>query len=128
MDRERISRVGMNTNQVASAVSDAVKGNIATSFVDQGVEFEVLVELDPKDKSETLDLSNIQIQTPTYGWMPLKNLARLERYTGPTNVMRINQERVTEITAELAGTDLKAASDQARILSGSSRLARWVSI
>ena len=66
MDRERISRVGMNTNQVASAVSDAVKGNIATSFVDQGVEFEVLVELDPKDKSETLDLSNIQIQTPTW--------------------------------------------------------------
>lgn len=116
MDRERISRVGMNTNQVASAVSDAVKGNIATSFVDQGVEFEVLVELDAKDKSETLDLSNIQIQTPTAGWMPLKNLARLERYTGPTNVMRINQERVTEITAELAGTDLKAASDQARIL------------
>tara|TARA_Y200000002_G_scaffold170149_1_gene140351 strand:- start:2758 stop:5919 length:3162 start_codon:yes stop_codon:yes gene_type:complete len=116
MDRERISRVGMNTNQVASAVSDAVKGNIATSFVDQGVEFEVLVELDPKDKSETLDLSNIQIQTPAAGWMPLKNLARLERYTGPTNVMRINQERVTEITAELAGTDLKAASDQARLL------------
>jgi len=116
MDRERISRVGMNTNQVASAVSDAVKGNIATSFVDQGVEFEVLVELDPKDKSETLDLSNIQIQTPSSGWMPLKNLARLERYTGPTNVLRINQERVTEITAELAGTDLKAASDQSRIL------------
>ena len=116
MDRERISRVGMNTNQVASAVSDAVKGNVATSFVDQGVEFEVLVELDPKDKSETLDLSNIQIQTPAVGWMPLKNLARLERYTGPTNVMRINQERVTEITAELAGTDLKAASDQARLL------------
>ena len=116
MDRERISRVGMNTNQVASAVSDAVKGNVATSFVDQGVEFEVLVELDPMDKSETLDLSNIQIQTPAAGWMPLKNLARLERYTGPTNVMRINQERVTEITAELAGTDLKAASDQARLL------------
>ncbi len=116
MDRERISRVGMNTNQVASAVSDAVKGNVATSFVDQGVEFEVLVELDPKDKSETLDLSNIQIQTPAACWMPLKNLARLERYTGPTNVMRINQERVTEITAELAGTDLKAASDQARLL------------
>ena len=116
MDRERISRVGMNTNQVASAVSDAVKGNIATSFVDQGVEFEVLVELDPKDKSETLDLSNIQIQTPNSGWMPLKNLARLERYTGPTNVLRINQERVTEITAELAGIDLKAASDQARVL------------
>lgn len=114
MDRERISRVGMNTNQVASAVSNAVKGNIATAFVDQGVEFEVVVELAPQDKAQSVDLENIQIQTPAGEWMPLKNLARIERYTGPTNVLRIDQERVVEVTAELAGIDLAAASSQAR--------------
>ncbi|MDZ7808569.1 MAG: efflux RND transporter permease subunit [Gracilimonas sp.] len=114
MDRERISRVGMTTNQVASAVSNAVKGNVATSFVDQGIEFEVVVELDPKDKSQSVDLANIQIQTPTGEWMPLKNLARVERFTGPTNVLRIDQERVAEVTAELAGIDLAAASERAR--------------
>ncbi|MEX0723370.1 MAG: efflux RND transporter permease subunit [Gracilimonas sp.] len=114
MDRERISRVGMNTNQVATAVSNAVKGNIATAFVDQGVEFEVVVELAPQDKAQSLDLTNIQIQTPDGEWMPLKNLARVERYTGPTNVLRIDQERVVEVTAELAGIDLAAASTQAR--------------
>jgi HAE1 family hydrophobic/amphiphilic exporter-1 len=114
MDRERISRVGMTTNQVASAVSNAVKGNIATSFVDQGIEFEVVVELDPKDKSQSIDLANIQIQTPTGEWMPLKNLARVERFTGPTNVLRIDQERVAEVTAELAGIDLATASERAR--------------
>ncbi|MFN1836268.1 efflux RND transporter permease subunit [Balneola sp. MJW-20] len=114
MDRERISRVGMTTNQVASAVADAVKGNIATSFVDQGVEFEVLVELDPRDKSQSVELTTIQIRTPNGDWMPLKNLARVERYTGPTNVLRIDQERVTEIRADLAGIDLKAATDQSR--------------
>lgn len=114
MDRERISRVGMNTNQVASAVSNAVKGNIATAFVDQGVEFEVVVELAPQDKAESVDLANIQVQTPAGEWMPLKNLARIERYTGPTNVLRIDQERVVEVTAELAGIDLATASSQAR--------------
>lgn len=116
MDRERISRVGMNTNQVATAVSNAVQGNVATSFVDQGVEFEVLVELDPMDKAQSVDLTNIQIQTPAGDWMPLKNLARLERYTGPTNVLRINQERVAEITADLSGVDLKTATDRARVI------------
>ncbi|HET8866394.1 MAG TPA: efflux RND transporter permease subunit [Gracilimonas sp.] len=114
MDRERISRVGMNTNQVATAVSNAVKGNIATAFVDQGVEFEVVVELAPQDKAQSVDLTNIQIQTPAGEWMPLKNLARVERYTGPTNVLRIDQERVVEVTAELEGIDLAAASAQAR--------------
>lgn len=114
MDRERISRVGMTTNQVASAVSDAVKGNIATAYVDQGIEFEVVVELSPSDKAQSVDLANIQVQTPAGEWMPLKNLARIERYTGPTNVLRIDQERVTEITAELDGIDLATASEQAR--------------
>lgn len=114
MDRERISRVGMNTNQVATAVSNAVKGNIATAFVDQGVEYEVVVELSPMDKAQSVDLENIQVQTPAGDWMPLKNLARLEYYTGPTNVLRINQERVVEVTAELFETDLKTAAAEAR--------------
>ncbi len=116
MDRERISRVGMTTNQVATAVSNAVKGNVATAFVDQGIEFEVLVELNPMDKAQTIDLANIQVQTPAGEWMPLKNLARTERYSGPTNVLRIDQERVTEITAELSGIDLKTATAEARSL------------
>tara|TARA_R110000868_G_scaffold368227_3_gene631267 strand:+ start:15653 stop:18778 length:3126 start_codon:yes stop_codon:yes gene_type:complete len=116
MDRERISLVGMNTNQVASAISDAVQGSIATSFVDQGVEFEVKVELDPKQKAASSDLENIQIQTPSGDWMPLSNLARIERYTGPSNVTRIDQERVIEIFTELDGVDLKTASTEAREL------------
>ena len=106
----------MNTNQVATAVSNAVQGNIATSFVDQGVEFEVLVELDPKQKSQSTDLETIQIQTPSGIWMLLSNLARIERFTGPTNVTRIDQERVVEIYTELDGTDLKTATNQAKIL------------
>ncbi len=116
MDRERISLVGMNTNQVASAVSDAVQGSIATSFVDQGVEFEVVVELDPRQKSRSTDLESIQIQIPDGSWMPLSNLARVERFTGPTNVTRIDQERVVEIFTELENVDLKSASSQAKAL------------
>ena len=114
LDRERISLVGLNTNQVASTISDAVQGNVATSFVDKGVEFEVKVELDPRQKAQSNDLDNIQIQTAGGEWMPLRNLARIERYTGPTNVTRINQERVIEILTELDGVDLKTATNQAR--------------
>lgn len=116
MDRERIARLGMSTNDVANAVANAVRGNVATTFVDQGIEFEVLVELDPKDKASFRDLTEVQIQTPGGVWMPLKNLARVERYTGPTNIMRIDQERVAEVTADLGKTDLKTATNETREL------------
>jgi HAE1 family hydrophobic/amphiphilic exporter-1 len=114
MDRERISRLGMNTSQVANALSDAVQGNIATTYVDQGIEFEVLVQLDPMQKTQTSDLNSLQIETPQGEFVPLNNLARIERYTGPTNILRINQERVTEITADLANIDLQTASARTR--------------
>lgn len=110
MDRERISRIGMTTSGVANALSNAVKGNNATTYVDQGIEFEVLVQLDERDKAGVSDLRNLQVETPSGEWIPLSNLARIERYSGPTNILRINQERVTEVSADLSGMDLKTAS------------------
>jgi len=114
MDRERISRVGLTTSQVANAVSNAVRGDIATTFVDQGVEFEVLVQLAALDRSQSSSLEEIQIQTPNGDWMPLKNLARIERYTGPSTIFRIDQERMVELTADLSGIDLRTATEEAR--------------
>lgn len=114
MDRERISRLGMSTSDVATAISNAVKGNIATNYVDQGIEFEVLVQLEQNDKASVQDLRSLQIQTPNDDWVPLSNLATIERYSGPTNILRVNQERVTEVSADLAGVDLKTASSRAR--------------
>jgi HAE1 family hydrophobic/amphiphilic exporter-1 len=114
MDRERISRVGLNTSQVATAVSNAVRGDVATTFVDEGVEFEVLVQLSPEDRSASDKLEDIQIQTAGGTWMPLDNLARIERFTGPSSILRINQERMLEIEADLAGLDLQTATERAR--------------
>lgn len=114
MNRERISRLGMSTSDVATALSNAVKGNEATTYVDQGIEFEVLVQLDEHDKKATDNLKSLQIETPSNGWVPLSSLATIERYNGPTNIMRINQERVTEVSADLANTDLQTASSNTR--------------
>lgn len=114
MDRERISRTGMNVNQVTSAVSNAVRGEVATTFVDQGIEFQVLVQLDPSERATSTALQEIQIQTPDGDWMPLSNLARIERYNGPSSIIRTNQERMVEIAADLEGLDLKTATEQAR--------------
>ncbi|MEX1063480.1 MAG: efflux RND transporter permease subunit [Balneolaceae bacterium] len=116
MDRERISRAGMTTSQVASAVSNAIRGDIATTFVDQGVEFEVLVQLDPADRAHSNALGDIQIRTTAGDWMPLRNLARVERHTGPSSIHRINQERIIEIGADLDGIDLRTATDQTRLI------------
>lgn len=114
MDRERISRNNLNTQQVANAVGNAVKGSLATTFVDQGIEYAVMVQLHPDEKTHSQALENIQVRTPAGTWMPLRNLASIERYEGPSNILRINQERITEIKADLGALDLRTATDEAR--------------
>ena len=113
MDRERIARVGMTTSQVATALSNSVQGSVATTFVDQGIEFEVLVEVDPMDRSQSTSLQDLQIQTPGGEWMPLRNLANITRFTGPSNILRVNQERMVEVEADLGDLDLRSATELA---------------
>lgn len=113
MDRERISRVGMTTAQVAAALSNSVQGSVATTFVDQGLEFQVLVEVDPIDRSQSTALQDLQIRTPSGEWMPLNNLARIDRFMGPSNILRVNQERMVEVEADLGSLDLRSATDLA---------------
>ena len=109
MNRERISRLGLSTTQVANAISDAVRGNLATSFVDQGLSFDVIVEIDPAFKNSQQALENLQISLGDR-WVPLKLLADIQRVTGPDNILRINQERVSEIQIDLGNVDLNSAS------------------
>ena len=113
MDRERISRLNMTTSQVANAISDAVRGSIATTFVEQGVEYTILVQLAAEEKNNSQALEDIQIRTPDGTWIPLRTLARVERYQGPSNILRINQERVTEILVDIGNADLKSVTDEA---------------
>ncbi|MEX2352160.1 MAG: efflux RND transporter permease subunit [Balneolaceae bacterium] len=114
MNRERIARAGMTVSQVTSAVSDAVRGNFATSFVDEGIEFQVVVQLEADERSQSTALQEVQIQTPEGGWIPLGSLAQVGRYSGPATILRMNQERMVEIEADLAGIDLKSATEQVR--------------
>lgn len=114
LDRERISRNGLSTMQVAQAISNNIQGDAATTFVDQGVEFDVRVQLVAEERKDVQDLQMIQVRNADGEWMPLSNLARIERQRGPSNILRQDQERLTEIRADLDGIDLGTATDRTR--------------
>ncbi len=114
MNRERISRLGMTTSQVATNLSNAVKGNEATTYINNGVQYDVVVRLKPLEKTSISDLDALQIKTPDSSFVPLASLANIQQFVGPSNIMRINQQRVTEITADLQHIDLKTATTRVK--------------
>lgn len=114
MDRERIARLGLSTSAVAQTISNAVRGTQATTFVDQGVEYTVLVQLASENKSDSKAIEDIQVRLNDGSYIPLRSLTRIERYEGPSNILRVNQERVTEIQADFGDSDLKSVTDDSR--------------
>ncbi len=114
MDRERIARLGLSTSAVAQTISNSVRGAQATTFVDQGVEYTILVQLASENRSDSKSIDDIQIRLNDGTYIPLRNIARVERYLGPSNILRVNQERVTEIKAEFGDADLKRVTQDSR--------------
>ena len=114
MDRERIARLGLSTSSVAQTISNSVRGSQATTFVDQGVEYTILVQLASENRADSKSIDDIQIRLADGTYIPLRSIARVERYQGPSNILRVNQERVTEIQADFGDADLKRVTDDAR--------------
>ena len=99
--RDKISSLGLSTQEVAAAVQTNVGGSRAASYRSGGEQFPINVRLRPEDRLSVKDLDNVSIQTPNGESVPLSTLVNTDRGRGPTEIERINGQRVTYISATL---------------------------
>jgi HAE1 family hydrophobic/amphiphilic exporter-1 len=59
------------------------------------------VRLQPDDRLSTTDLQNISIRTPDGEVLPISSIVSQERGRGPTDINRVNSQRVSYISANL---------------------------
>jgi len=60
-----------------------------------------MVRLQPEDRLSTLDLGNVSVRTGGGQILPVSSVVRSERRRGPTEIERVDGQRVTYITANL---------------------------
>ncbi|WP_251952359.1 efflux RND transporter permease subunit [Salinibacter ruber] len=99
--RDKISSLGLTTQEVARAVQTNLGGSRAASYRTGGEQFPITVRLRPEDRLSVQDLNNVSIQTPDGNSVPLSTLVTTQRGRGPTEIQRINGQRVTYISANL---------------------------
>ncbi|WP_263786745.1 efflux RND transporter permease subunit [Salinibacter grassmerensis] len=99
--RNKISSLGLTTQEVARAVQTNLGGSRAASYRAGGEQFPITVRLRPEDRLSVQDLDNVSIQTPDGTSVPLSTLVTTQRGRGPTEIQRINGQRVTYISANL---------------------------
>jgi multidrug efflux pump subunit AcrB len=103
IDRERAAALGINVEDVGTAVRVALQGVIATDFIEGDRQFQVRVRL-PREQLRTPESLESILLFPARADTPavrLRDVAKIELVNTPANILRDRQQRIVEITASI---------------------------
>ncbi len=122
-DRDRLARYGLNIQQVAQLVRDQVRGIEATRFNLKDRRIPVVVRLAEEDRETVADVRELLVNPGGQRPIPLSAVADASLAEGPSEVRRVDGQRVALVSANLGDAALGAAV--ARIESTLSREVAW---
>jgi HAE1 family hydrophobic/amphiphilic exporter-1 len=100
-DRARIRRYELNIATVAALVRDEVKGRIATRFNRHDRKVPVVVRLAEQDRASVDDLERLIVDPAGSGTIRLASVAEVSLGEGPSEVRRVDGQRVAIVRANL---------------------------
>ena len=112
-DRQQIIRHGLNLSTVANQVRDMVKGAEATRFNRRDRRVPIVVRLAEKDRGQVADVGKLTINPGGDTPIPLNSIAKLTVGEGPSEIRRIDGERVALVQANIGAGSLGTAVDAA---------------
>ena len=108
-NRKLLAKYGLNIFDVASIVRNKVKGEVASRFKEEERRIDILVRINESDKESIADLKRLIINPGNPIPIPLASVANIKIGEGPSEIRRVDQQRVALITANTTGIDLGTA-------------------
>jgi len=105
LSRIRMSRYGLNINDVNATIQTAFGGNTANVFYEGDRRFDVTLRLDGPYRDAVDDVADLPIALPNGGTLPLGSIADIEVRQGAARVGREAGGRVVAVKANLLGRD-----------------------
>jgi HAE1 family hydrophobic/amphiphilic exporter-1 len=109
-DRDRLARYGLNVREVAELVRDKVRGYEATRYNLKDRRIPVVVRLASDDRETVDDVRGIIVNPGGERPIPLSAVAQVTLGEGPSEVRRIDGQRVAVVSANIAGGSLGSAT------------------
>ncbi len=114
LNRTAIARYGLHPSDVGEAIETSFAGATVGRIFDRGTAFDLTVKFDPSTSEDFERISDLPIDTPTAGQVPIRLLADVRREEGPNMVLRENVQRRIVISSNVAGRDLGSVIDDIR--------------
>jgi len=108
-DQDRAAALGLTTRQIADAVVNKVKGNIATRYSFRDRKIDVLVRVQESERSSVDDVRRLIVNPGAGVSVELASVADVVSTTGPSEIHRADQRRVAIVSANLRDIDLGTA-------------------
>lgn len=106
VDRDRISRYGLNIDQVQSVVRTAIGGEKAGQIFEGIKRFDILVRYTAEARSTPEEIKSLVIRTPAGALLPLEQIASVEEIVGPRQITRENNQRFITVQTNVRGRDI----------------------
>ncbi|WP_202844653.1 efflux RND transporter permease subunit [Luteimonas saliphila] len=108
-DQDRAAALGLTTRQIADAVVNKVRGNVATRYSFRDRKIDVLVRVQESERSSVDDIRRLIVNPAGGSPVELASVAEVVSTTGPSEIHRADQRRVAIVSANLRDIDLGTA-------------------
>src|SRR6056297_99630 len=112
IDKDRASRYGLTTGQIANTVRNTLSGRTVTTFKYENEELDVVIKGDERYKESMSALESLPLTGPTGEVIPLEQVAEVYLDRGPISIQRENQSRVVSVSADTFGRDVASVSSE----------------
>jgi len=101
-DQDKMAALGLSIEQTTQTLVNAIKGNKATRFRLREQQIDVLVRLHEHARDEFADLLSLVVNPQSSRPITLASVATIERTRDPSEITRIDQQRVAIVRGQLA--------------------------
>jgi HAE1 family hydrophobic/amphiphilic exporter-1 len=108
-DQDRAAALGLTTRQIADAVVNKVRGNVATRYSFRDRKIDVLVRVQESERASVDDIRRLIVNPSGNKPVELISVADVIATTGPSEIHRADQRRVAIVSANLRDIDLGKA-------------------
>jgi cobalt-zinc-cadmium resistance protein CzcA len=109
VNREKITRYGVNVADVEGVIQAAVGGQAATQVIQGEKLFDLVVRMKPEFRENAQQIANLLVGTPSGQQIPLSSLTDIQEGTGASFIYRENNSRYIGVQYSIEGRDLERA-------------------
>ncbi len=102
IDREKASSVGVDVETIGRTLETLLGGRQVTRFKREGKQYDVVVQLEAKDRSRPVDLTSIYVRTRDGQLVQLANLVKVNETVSAKELNHFNRQRAAIISANIA--------------------------